>query len=120
MTGVVDAFGRALLRITLSHPTTGATLNCDAWVDTGFNGELVLPQANILALGLPRSAGVAATLGDGSKIVLDTYTCRIDWFGTSREIEVITNSGQWPLLGVGLLLGHELHIDYRTQAMTLL
>jgi clan AA aspartic protease len=95
-------------------------MDCDAWVDTGFNGELVLPQSNVLALGLPRSAGIAATLGDGSQIVLDTYTCRIDWFGTSREIEVITNNGQWPLLGVGLLLSHELHIDYRALTMTLL
>ena len=34
MTGEVDAFGRALLRVTLTHPTTGATLDCDAWVDT--------------------------------------------------------------------------------------
>jgi clan AA aspartic protease len=95
-------------------------MGCDAWVDTGFSGELVLPTDIILAFGLPRSIGVAAILGDGSTVTLDSYICRLDWFGTTREVEVVANTGQWPLLGVGLLLGRDLHIDYRAMTVALL
>lgn len=43
---------------------------------------------------------------------LSTYHCELDWFGKRRSLEVIANSGQTPLLGVGLLLAKELRVDY--------
>jgi predicted aspartyl protease len=95
-------------------------MGCDAWVDTACSGDLVLPQDTVPAFGLPPSVGVAAILGDGSQVVLDSYRCRIDWFGASPEVEVVANTGQWLLLGVGLLRGHDLHVDYRAGTVTLL
>jgi clan AA aspartic protease len=120
MTGMVDGSGRALLKIRLRHPISNVETDLDAWVDTGFTGELVVPQTQITAFGLPLGPPIRARLADGSQVELETYLCLIEWFGTWRQIEIIANTGQHPLLGVGLLLGHELHIDYRTQAMTLL
>jgi hypothetical protein len=38
------------------------------WIDTGFNGDLVLPQQQIDALGLPKSGTVKAILADGSEV----------------------------------------------------
>ncbi len=91
-----------------------------AWVDTGFTGELVLPQDTIATLGFPRSAVVKAELGDGSETVLDVYTCLISWFGRMQQIEVIAaNTGKLPLLGVGLLQGHTLTIDYASRTLTI-
>jgi predicted aspartyl protease len=44
MTGVVDAAGRTLLRIHVRQPDTHNDTELDAWVDTGFTGELVVPE----------------------------------------------------------------------------
>jgi len=94
---------------------------CDlqAWIDTGFNGDLVLPQRQIDDLFLPPSGTVKATLADGSEVVLQRYSCLIDWFGENRDLEVVANDGEYPLLGIGLLVGHDLHISYRSSNVTI-
>jgi clan AA aspartic protease len=119
MTGTVDDSGRALVRIRLRHPTTAVEITMEGWVDTGFTGDLVLPQTQILELGLQSGLAVGAVLADGSQIVLDTYPCHLEWFGEWKEIEIISNTGQYPLIGVGLLRDHELHVDYRTKKITI-
>jgi hypothetical protein len=43
----------------------------------------------------------------------------VDWFGAWQGIEVVANQGQFPLLGIGLLLGRELQINYQTQVVNL-
>jgi clan AA aspartic protease len=119
MTGNVDGSGRALVRIRLKNPTDRAEAELDAWIDTGFTGELVLPQETVTSLGLPLGPSVTARLADGSDIQLDTHTCHLDWFDEWRRIEVVANQGHYPLLGVGLLLDRDLRIDYRAKTVTL-
>ena len=119
MNGHVDSAGRALVRLRLTSAATATTMDIEAWVDTGFTGELVLPQDQIAALGLQRSAVVTAELGDGSATVLEVYSCLIEWFGHVQQIEVIANTGTSPLLGVGLLRGHRLTIDYASGTLTI-
>jgi clan AA aspartic protease len=92
-------------------------MDLDVWIDTGFTGELVLPQAQVTALALPLGPAVTAALADGSQTQMDTYLCLVEWFGEWKTIEVIANQGRFPLLGVGLLLDHELHIDYRAKTV---
>jgi predicted aspartyl protease len=75
---------------------------------------LVLPQQQIEDLTLPESGTVKAILADGSEVTLKRYVCLIDWFGEERDLEVVANEGEYPLLGVGLLLGHDLRISYRS------
>jgi predicted aspartyl protease len=65
-------------------------------------------------LTLTQSGTVKAILADGSEVAMKTYSCRIDWFGKERQFEVVANDGEYPLLGVGLLLDRELHVSYRT------
>ena len=43
----------------------------------------------------------------------------IDWFGSERELEVVANAGERPLFGVGLLIGLDLNISYRTGKITI-
>jgi clan AA aspartic protease len=81
---------------------------------TGFNGDLVLPQQRIDELSLPQSGTVSAILADGAEHVMNAYSCQIVWFGKRRRVEVVANDGKYPLLGVGLLRGHDLHISYRS------
>ncbi|MEM6362971.1 MAG: hypothetical protein AAF745_00990 [Planctomycetota bacterium] len=68
---------------------------------------------------MQQSGSVDEVLADGSQTQLRTYSCVIEWFGNKRNLEVIANDGEYPLLGVGLLLGLELRVDYRNLNLTL-
>lgn len=114
MNGHVDNLGRALVYISVRPPDAHSHHQIDVWIDTGFNGDLVLPKQQIDDLALPQSGTVKAILADGSEIALKRYVCLIEWFGELRELEVVANDGEFPLLGVGLLAGYDLHISYRT------
>jgi clan AA aspartic protease len=117
--GLVDEAGRALLMVTLMPPTNGPSTKVEAWVDTAFDGDFVLNRGEIAKLGLPIRSGGQARLADGSKIDLVVYSARVDWFGEQRLVDVVASEGQFPLLGVGLLFGRSLHIDYTARTLTL-
>lgn len=119
MNGNVDRYGRALVSILVRPSDVAAAREIQVWIDTGFNGELVLPQQMIDDLALSQSGTIMATLADGSEVALRRYACLIDWFGDERDLEVIANDGDYPLLGVGLLVGHDLHISYRSGEITI-
>ena len=112
MTGTVDDFGRALIRVILRHPDTGAFLEGDAWVDTAFTGDLLLPQQLIAQLNLPQKARIGAGLGDGSRTSFVSYRCMIDWFGKPKAIEALASASRLPLVGVSLLQDHVVTADY--------
>jgi clan AA aspartic protease len=110
--GIVDQFGRALVTLRI-QPNAGAeSTEIDAWIDTGFNGELVIPRSTIELAGLEQSAGIEAKLADGKTVMMEAFTCLLHWFGEVRAVEVIASDGELPLLGIGLLLGHRLIVDY--------
>jgi clan AA aspartic protease len=119
MNGVVDSAGRALLDIELRATRDAPPFYIATWIDTGFTGELVLPQMVIDDLALSLSGSVSAVLADGSQVVMKTYRCFIQWFDELRRLEVVANQGKHPLLGVGLLLDRELRIDYRSKTIKL-
>lgn len=51
--------------------------------------------------------------------MLESFACLLDWFGEHRPVEVIANDGAFPLLGIGLLIGHRLVIDYTQLNVTI-
>jgi clan AA aspartic protease len=118
MKGVVDESGRAILRISV---TNGVSKNqtIEAWVDTGFTGDLVVPRSIVDSLDLELSGAIDGVLADGTQTILETYHCEIEWFGKMRSLEVIANSGEMSLLGVGLLLAKELKVDYTNLTVSL-
>ena len=109
----MDNAGRSLLSVRLMKSAGSEEHSIDVWVDTGFTGDLVLPQSVIERLKLEKSGSVDAILADGSLIELNTFSCEIEWFGRIKPLEIIANDGDFPLLGVGLLLSLELRVDYR-------
>ena len=119
MKGFIDEGGRALLSVEIRLDSTRQAVAIEVWVDTGFTGDLVLPQKTIDSLALRHSGSVDAILADGSQIELNTYTCFVNWFGNERRLEVVANDGEYPLLGVGLLLGLELRVNYHTLELAL-
>jgi clan AA aspartic protease len=119
MNGFIDASGRALLRIEVQSDSVSVAHALEVWIDTGFTGDLVLPRPTIEQMALRRSGSVDAVLADGSRTELNTYSCFVHWFGSPRQLEVIANDGEAPLLGVGMLLGLELRATYRTMELSL-
>ena len=119
MKGEVDEAGRALLPLSIRPVAGRESVDLVVWVDTAFDGELVIPIEAIHDLDLPQSAAVQATLADGTAVVLDTFDCEIEWFGRWRRVEVIANEGRLPLLGIGLLRGRRLTVDYETNELEL-
>lgn len=92
MKGLVDEFGRALLDLKVRSTRQEEPVEITAWVDTAFNGELVVPRTVIESLGLEQSAGIRARLADGNEVTLESYACLVDWFGEVRGVEVIARS----------------------------
>jgi clan AA aspartic protease len=114
-----DDEDRALLIIGLRPGRRAIPVDITVWIDTAFTGDLVLPRSQIASLGLPVKMAVPAVLADGTEIEVDTYSAYLDWFGRARRIEVISNDGRFPLLGMGLLRGRMLYIDYAAGTLTL-
>jgi clan AA aspartic protease len=119
MKGIVDELGRAILPIQILCPRYPDGVQVDVWIDTGFTGDLVLQESVIESLELEVTGSIDGVLADGSQVELSTYHCQLNWFGRIRDLEVIANSGQTPLLGVGLLLAKELRVDYTNLELTL-
>jgi clan AA aspartic protease len=119
MIGHVDGGNRALVVVSIRPSENSPAHEIQAWIDTGFTGDLVLPEKLIEDLSLLLSGTARAILADGSEVTLKTYACHIDWFGEGRYLEVVANKGEFPLLGVGLLVGHDLHVSYRSGNITI-
>jgi clan AA aspartic protease len=119
MIGFVDPSSRALIDVDLSPPDDDAVVTVRAWIDTGFTGELVLPQTQIDRLRLQPSGTTSAVLADGSKVAMRTYSCRINWFGEEMQLQVVANNGVFPLLGIGLLWNRDLKISYRSAQVSI-
>lgn len=112
MTGKVDDHGRALLTVALTATGAGVAVPVDTWVDTGFTGQLTLPLTLIQSLGLPLVGKATTLLADGKTAEVDRYQCSVDWFGEMVSVHVLASRGVFPLLGVALLAGHVLIVDY--------
>ena len=119
MIGSVDESQRALLSISVGNSPSDPGIAVTVWIDTAFDGHLVCSHALIEEFGLEPLVETEAILADGSKVVLETLLCYVDWFDGRIPVQVIANEGRFPLLGTGLLQGRTLHIEYARKSLTL-
>jgi clan AA aspartic protease len=77
-------------------------------IDTGFDGELILPRTLVAAL--THRGTYHAGLADGRYVALDYYEASIMWHGSPRTVRVL-QSGAVALLGMELLQGSRLTMD---------
>ena len=119
LTGRVDGQLRALLPISLAASRDAVRHDIEAWVDTAFNGGLVLPLSMVGQLGLPHEASTDAVLADGRAVVLELFGCFLDWFGGTYQTQVVAGDAAHPLLGTQLLVGRRLLIDYAAETVEL-
>ena len=112
MNGQVDEEQRALVAIRLAAPDSERFIQCWAWIDTAFNGSLVLPRSTVEELRLTMESSAEAVLADGTKVAMETFGCQVEWFGRTYDTQVFTNDRQYALLGTILLTDRRLEIDY--------
>lgn len=109
ISGWVNAYREAVLHLAVRN-LDGREQEIAAVIDTGFNGHLTLPSHLISELDLPFRRNGRAVLGDGSTVTFDVHEAIILWNGRQRRIPVDSADSE-PLLGMGLLEGHELNIE---------
>jgi clan AA aspartic protease len=117
--GIVDDSQRALLEVFVAATKTAKKEAMTVWIDTAFNGGLVVPRPQVERLGLRQASTTQATLADGHVVDLETFTCYLDWFGRAYRTQVVANDGQFPLLGTMLLAGRKLIVDYAAKTVVL-
>jgi clan AA aspartic protease len=107
--GVVNAYREATIR-SIVQDANGQGHDIEAVIDTGFTGFLTLPPALITVLGLSWRGYASAVLGDGSLQQFDVYAATVIWDGHPRMVEIDAAATD-PLVGMGLLYGHEVRIQ---------
>ena len=119
MIGLVDEDGRALISVPMGNSRGAALTTITAWIDTAFDGHLVLPMGTIRELELDSLAEAEGILADGSRVTLKTYFCHVEWFVERMPLQVIANDGRFPLLGTEMLKNRVLVIDYPRRQVSL-
>lgn len=119
MNGFVDDQLRAMIRIPVSASREGPRSEVIAWIDTAFNGGLVVPRTQIAQLALVKESSAEAVLADGKLVELETFKCFLEWFGSTYETQVVANDGMFPLIGTMLLAELRLTIDYKARTLEL-
>jgi clan AA aspartic protease len=94
--------------LTLQGP--GGQITVGICVDTGLDGELLLPTPIIQSLRLQHTGTRAANLADGTPLILNRYAVNVHWDGQVRQTNVLETAGD-PLLGMTLMHGNRLTID---------
>jgi clan AA aspartic protease len=98
------------VRVAL-HSASTPGLAIEFVVDTGFAGDLTLPETAVIALGFTFRRRIDANLADDSVVPMDLYEADITWEGKTRRVGVLA-TGARPLLGTALLDGHDLTIRF--------
>ncbi len=75
----------------------------DVLVDTGFNGDLMLPREFIKELRLSQTGIANYILADGGRSSTDVFEVELDWLGKSRVASVVSAETDIALLGMRML-----------------
>lgn len=100
-------------RLSLSLPGKNGPILVEFLVDTGFDGDLALPQSIINRLEATASDAHDVRLADGSQQVRAYYETILEWQEEDRLTEILVLEYQ-PLLGVGLMEGNLLQAEMQT------
>lgn len=109
MFGRVNQNREAILNLVIIGDKKQTT-SVDAVIDTGFNGDLILPPDVISELELKLQGYQKAILGDGTTSQFQVYAATVIWDGSRKLVEVnAATSGV--LIGMGLLEGYKLEVN---------
>ncbi|MBI4231506.1 MAG: hypothetical protein HY608_11775 [Planctomycetes bacterium] len=84
-------------------------------IDTGFDGDLMLPSDLVERLGCTRLGFVQGRTASGESIVLSVYEGIVEWLGRSESIDIYSSDGKTALAGMGLLSRGRLIVDAKRE-----
>ncbi len=113
MVGTVSADG--VPTITLSI----AGQKWPAIIDTGFNGDLELPEDLRAALNARHVGRVTSALAGGQRVEEDVYVVEFPFDGHILHIEATFVADSYILIGTHLLRQYQLYIDFVAQSVHL-
>lgn len=91
--------------VELEIASDSGTFPIESVIDTGYNGQLTLPESVITNLGLPFAGHRRGLLADGSISILSVFIGRILWHDQLKEV-IITQTSGTSLIGMELLEGN--------------
>jgi clan AA aspartic protease len=109
MFGRVNQQREAILKLVIIGDGN-SKIAVDAVIDTGFNGDLILPIEIVSELGLVPQGYQKATLGDGTISQFRVYAATVIWDGDRKVVEV-NSATTGILIGMGLLDGYKLEVN---------
>ena len=116
--GTVNANLEATIALNVSAPGGRPTM-IEAVIDTGFDGFLTLPSAQVGELALPYRTRARATLANGTDDFFDVYDAELVW--DDQVINIFADEAETkPLVGMSLLEGSTLQIDVRNGGRVLI
>jgi clan AA aspartic protease len=97
-------------RATLTLIGDSGRADVEFVVDTGFTGTLALPPSQLAAVGATLEGIRLIQLADGTQLRTPFWTLQIEWYGELRLVRATALDDE-PLIGIGLLREHHLHIE---------
>ena len=88
--------------VTLNVEAKGGTQEIKFLVDTGFDGELVIPKSLTSFFGTSHDF-FEVDFADGDREQTMIVQCRVEWLEGYREVTALYTDGSTPLLGMELL-----------------
>ena len=79
-------------------------------LDTGFTGQVLLPERYVNRLGLAVDRSTQGHLANGEFIAIPSGDAVVIWRGTPRNIQFV-QTGTEPLIGIEFLWNHRITID---------
>jgi predicted aspartyl protease len=107
--GAVNGNREAVIQIALMGAQKQLR-SLPAVIDTGFTGDLMIPEWVVLELEWIYRGVQEAVLGDGSYCDFEVYVGSLIWDGQVRTVEV-NACASGVLVGMGLLEGWKLEVE---------
>ena len=111
MKGIVNEFLQPRWKITVKG--LQKSIQIDALIDTGFDGDLCLPIPIAIQLGLELKGDEYFELADGSMKHELLFKGEAVWNDKGIPVEIALTESNDALIGVRLLKGKKLTIDFQ-------
>ena len=111
-TGSINRAGQATMPVAVENPVRQQFITFHFIMDTGFNGDLQLPVADIGRLDLTSTETTDTQLADGQVVRADVYPATVLWLGTPTAVNIIESENNIPLVGAGMLWGSVMTVEW--------
>ena len=113
VSGSINRARQPTLPVAILNPLCQQFTTFNFIIDTGFNGHLQLPVADIGRIGLAPTETVNTQLADGQVVRARMYRATVRWLEIPTIVNIIESETNIPLVGAGLLWGSAMSIEWQ-------